>query len=303
VTPWFVVNPHAGGVRYSALAEAIRGRLAGREATISADLPRFDERSPRLVVAVGGDGTVSRVINACEPRSLRLGLIPRGSANDLGTELAIPADFERAFRVIQGGRYAEIDLLTVNGARFATCGGLGLATDVAARANEWKAGVGWPGRLARSLGPLVYPLAAIAETGTGAPRSIRATLRSEGLTRQVELSTALISNQPRFGGGFSASPLASNQDGHLHFCGLLAPRSRARLLRLSWALYRGSAEDCPEIFQVRASSLSIETEEDVAFFGDGEVLARGRLFRIEVLPRALKVAVPRPSHEELRRAG
>jgi diacylglycerol kinase family enzyme len=54
---------------------------------------------------------------------------------------------------------------------------------------------------------------------------------------------------------------------------------------------------------VRARALTIETREDVAFFGDGEILARGRHFRIEVLPRALKVAVPRPRLDELRRAG
>lgn len=301
MTPWFVVNPHAGGVRYAAVTEAIR-RLAGRDATISPHLPRPEGNALRLVVAVGGDGTVSRVINACEPRSLHLGLIPRGSANDLGTELAIPVDLGQALRVIQGGRFADIDLISVNGARFATCGGLGLATDVAARANAWKERAGWHGRLARHVGSLVYPFAALAETRANGGRVIRATIRAAGFSRRVDLTAVLISNQPRFGGRFSASPLASNQDGELHLCGLAAPRSRARLLRLCLAIYRGTAGRCPEIFQFRAPSVSIETEEEVSFFGDGEVLARGRQFRIEVLPRALKVAVP-PAHEELRRAG
>jgi diacylglycerol kinase (ATP) len=283
------------------MAEAIR-RLAGGDAAISPHLPRPEGSTPRLVVAVGGDGTVSRVINACEPRSLRLGLIPRGSANDLGTELAIPVDLGQALRVIQGGRFADIDLIAVNGARFATCGGLGLATDVAARANEWKGRVGWQGRLARSLGSLVYALAAVAETRASGRRVIRATIRAAGFSRRVDLTTMLISNQPRFGGRFSASPLASNQDGELHLCGLAAPRSRARLLRLCLEIHRGTAGRCPEIFQFRARSVSIDTEEEVTFFGDGEVLTRGRQFRIEVLPRVLKVAVP-PAHEELRRAG
>ncbi len=302
MTPWFVVNPHAGGVHYAAVAEAIR-RLAGRDATISPHLPQPEATKSRLVVAVGGDGTVSRVINACEPHSLRLGLIPRGSANDLGTELAIPVDLAQAFRVIQGGRFADIDLITVNGARFATCGGLGLATDVAARANRWKERAGWPGRVARRLGPLVYPLAALAETRASGRRVIRATIRTAGFTRRVDLTTVLISNQPRFGGRFSASPLASNQDGDLHLCGLLAPRSQTRLLRLCLEIYRGTAGRCPEILQFRARSVSIDTEEEVTFFGDGEALARGRQFHIEVLPRALKVAVPQPFLQELRRAG
>jgi YegS/Rv2252/BmrU family lipid kinase len=302
VTPWFVVNPHAGGVRYAAVAEAIR-RLAGSGATISPHLPHPEGSASRLVVAVGGDGTVSRVINACDPRSLRLGLIPRGSANDLGRELAIPADLGQALRVIQGGRFADIDLIDVNGARFATCGGLGLATEVAARANAWKKRAGWHGRLARRLGSLIYAVAALVETRANGDRGIRATISAPGFCRRALLTTVLISNQPRFGGRFSASPLASNQDGEIHLCGLTAPLSRARVLRVCLEIYRGTAGRCPEIFQFRAPSASIETEEEVPFFGDGEVLARGRHFRIEVLPRALKVAVPRPAFPELRRAG
>jgi len=291
VTPWFVVNPRAGGVRFGSVVREIRRGLAGRDSVVTAELPDQQAGPPHLVVAVGGDGTVSRVINGCDTRRLRLGLIPRGSANDLGAELRIPRDFERAWRVIEDGRYAAIDLLSVNGVRFATCGGLGLATDVAARANRWKAQAGWRGRAARSLGALVYPLATLAEL-SGPQRVLRATITADGVRRHVDLSMALISNQTRFGGRFSASPLASNRDGYLNLCGVEVPGSRARLLWLCFQLSRGRPDRCPEIFQLRARALTLETEQEVTFFGDGEALSRGRHFRIEVLPRALKVAAP-----------
>jgi diacylglycerol kinase (ATP) len=294
VTPWFVVNPHAGGVRYDALAKAIRRELAGRDATISSEPPDAASRGPRLVVAVGGDGTINRVINHCDPRELRLGIIPRGSANDLGAELAIPADFERAWRVLEAGCYEEIDLISVNGSRFATCGGIGLATDVAARANEWKARRGWIGRAARRLGPAVYVLSTLAEVQRRGVRPIRATIRADGVTRRVRLSAGLVSNQPRFGGFFSASPQASNRDGQLHLCAVRAPRGRARLLWLCAELLRSGPARAPEIFELRARSVTLETDADVTFFGDGEALAHGRHFQIEVLPRALKVATGRP---------
>jgi diacylglycerol kinase (ATP) len=293
--PWFVVNPVAGRVRYGAVETAIRRELAGRDATISPELPQASRGEGGIVVAVGGDGTVNRVINRCHPAGLRLGLIPRGSANDLGAELEIPNDLEHAWRVVEGGWYAQIDLLSVNGARFVTCGGLGLATEVAARANAWKARAGWIGRLARSLGPLVYPLATLAEVRARAGRPLRAVVHADGVARSVDLAALIVSNQARFGRWFSASPLASNRDGHLHLCGIETPRSRARLLRVCLQLLRGRPERCSEVFQLRATSMTIETDEEVTFFGDGEALARGRRFRIEVLPRALKVAVPRPA--------
>jgi len=137
-------------------------------------------------------------------------------------------------------------------------------------------------------------LASLAEVRRQKDKAIEATIRAGGLARRVRLSTALVSNQARLGGLFKASPQASNRDGLLHLCVVKAPKSRVRLLRLCAELLRGRPERCPEIFELRARSLTLETDADVTFFGDGEALAHGRRFHIEVLPRALKVATVRP---------
>jgi diacylglycerol kinase family enzyme len=218
--PWFVVNPHAGSVPSGALTAAIRRRLEGREAIISGELPPAASQD-RLVVAVGGDGTINRVINGCDPRQLRLGIVPRGSANDLGAELGIPSDFQRAWHVLETGACEQIDLISVNGSRFATCGGFGLATEVAARANRWKGQPRWRGRATRRLGPLVYVLAALSQLRQPPPRGIPVTLRVGGVRHRLRLGAALVSNQPCFGRWFSASPLASNRDGLLQVDRLL----------------------------------------------------------------------------------
>ena len=289
MNPWFVVNPRAGGVRYGELTKAIRRQLAGREATISGDPPDAEGRS-RLVVAVGGDGTVNRVINRCDPRRLRLGILPRGSANDLGRALAIPADLGRAWELLEAGASEEIDLISVNGSRFATCGGFGLAAEVALRANRWKAG--WTSAAARRLGPLVYVLASLAELSK-AQAGIAATVRAGGVTRRLHLAGALVSNQRHFGRWFSASPQASNRDGQLDFCGVEATGGRARLLSVFGQMLRGGCAGRSGVVALRARSLAIETDADVTFFGDGEPLSHGRRFRIEVLRRALTVVTGR----------
>jgi diacylglycerol kinase (ATP) len=287
---WFVVNPGAGGVRYGEVAAEIRHQLAGRDAVISWNTPT-DTHDRRLVVAVGGDGTVNRVINHCDPERLRLGIIPRGSANDLSRTLAIPRDFLRAWTVLESSEYAAIDLLTVNGARFATCGGLGLPSDVAAAANRWKARPGPLGRCARRLGPLVYLLAALTEMAQRGSGGLRARIDTgDGRCRTADLTALLVSNQARFGRWFSASPRASNRDGRLHLCGIEAPRTRARLLWICAQLLNGHPERCPEIFEVEVRSATVETDAPTTFFGDGEMIAHGRTFRLDVLPAALQVS-------------
>ena len=130
-------------------------------------------------------------------------------------------------------------------------------------------------------------------------RPLHATLRVNGVSRRVTLSTVVISNQARFGGRFSSSPLASNCDGQLDVCGMLRPRSRWRLLWLCAEAYRARADRCQEIFQHRSNAIEIETEQEAVFFGDGEIIARGRHFRVDVLAGALKVAVPRGDAQQV----
>lgn len=303
MTPWVVINPRAGDVRGEPLARRIRAALGARPAMITSELPPSSAPRRRLVIAAGGDGTVNRILNHCDPATLRLALLPCGSANDLAGELGVPSTFEAAWAVLEEAHFESIDLLRVNGSLFATCGGFGFASAVARRANTWKAGVLRP--LTRILGSLVYPVATLAEIAAAFPRPVRARIRARGATRFADLSTAIVSNQQRFGRRFTASRAACNADGELDLCGVGVPRSRARLLRLCAQFARGGPAEAPEVFRARARSMTIETDRVVSFFGDGEPLARGRRFALDVLPRALVVA--RPARQvctvELRDAG
>ena len=220
------------------------------------------------------------------------GVLPLGSANDLATELAIPPGVGPAWSVVQEGRYEEIDLIDVNGARFATCGGLGFATDVAVLAARWKSGEGWRGRLARRVGSLVYLLATATEVWRKR-QPIETTLRVSGTCLRETMSMVIVSNQPRIGAHFSPSPDASNRDGLVHTCAVRAPHSRLRLLWICFQLFRGRADRCREIRQICSESLTIETDREMTFFGDGEPLSSSKRFRIEVLPSALRVASAR----------
>jgi diacylglycerol kinase family enzyme len=84
-------------------------------------------------------------------RNVAVGIIPCGSSNDLAGQLDIPTDFQQACRIIRSARLTDIDLISVNGRYFATCGGFGLAADVAQRANAWRGGFGPTGDIARGV--------------------------------------------------------------------------------------------------------------------------------------------------------
>jgi len=302
----FIVNPMAGRVRYGKLVAAIREELSKHDIHITSSLPEalpeqsirstdgpqlpFDEAPPDMVVAVGGDGTVNRVINAVARRGVPVGILPCGSANDLAGALGIPEDFSRACAIIKSVHMVKIDLISVNGTYFATCGGLGVAAAVAQRVNRWKGGARRKSNVARVLGKKVYLLAALVELGR-TWRPVHGRIVGNGDGRQVRWASLLVCNQPQFG-GFSPAPMASNCDGILDLCEVRSPPQRGRMLWVSLQALRGRAHTCPEVTQHRATAVTIDTDRPVPFLGDGEILAVAQRFNIEVKPGALCVAVP-----------
>jgi YegS/Rv2252/BmrU family lipid kinase len=290
--PEFLVNPHASGVDQTDAVDAIRRELLGKDHVVSSSLRDRNDESPRFVVVVGGDGTVNWVINRFDVERLWLGVIPMGGANDLASELAIPHGIASAWPVVSAGRFEAIDLVQVNGRRFATCGGLGLATDVALLAARWKSRRGWRGRVTRRLGSAVYLLATVIEVFRRRP-SIRADIEAGTTSRHEVVSMLIVSNQPRIGAHFSASPSASNRDGLVDVCIVRAPGSRLRLLWICFQLFRGTPHRCREIEQVRCSSLTIRTDREMTFFGDGEPLTASQSFQIMTIERALRVTSAR----------
>lgn len=62
-----------------------------------------------VVVASGGDGTVSEVAAAISGRDVLLGVLPRGTSNSFAAGLGIPGDLEGALDVLRAGHVRVID--------------------------------------------------------------------------------------------------------------------------------------------------------------------------------------------------
>ena len=300
----FVLNPNAGRARIANVRRSLEERFPGASfETVSEPTPEALRTRLRagqgaraeVVVAVGGDGTVNRILNALGPGGPALGIIPTGTANDLARSLGIPTNLARACEVLRTGSLRRIDLASVNGSLFATCGGVGVAAAVAARADLWKRLRAWL-RITRFLGRRLYAVAALRELARPLPKSVVTVCCPDRHEMRGALAL-LVSNQPRFGGRFSASPHASNQDGLLDVCALPLPRTLpgwARVFRAAWS---GDIARLPGTRHGMAREMTVATSATTPFFGDGEILSRGRTFRISVLPGAARFVAPRAGGE------
>lgn len=73
-------------------------------------------RGATIVIAAGGDGTVSAVATALIGTTARLGVLPLGTSNSFGAALGIPGDLDGAFAMLARGETRTIDIAVVRSA-------------------------------------------------------------------------------------------------------------------------------------------------------------------------------------------
>jgi YegS/Rv2252/BmrU family lipid kinase len=91
------------------------------------------QSSERIVVAAGGDGTISAVAGALAGSDKILGVLPVGTLNHFAKDLGIPLDLEAAVRTIKEGEVAAIDVGEVNRRIFINNSSLGIYPQIVSR--------------------------------------------------------------------------------------------------------------------------------------------------------------------------
>jgi diacylglycerol kinase family enzyme len=91
-----------------------------------ADAARAASVETPVVVAAGGDGTVSRVVVGILDTAATLGVLPLGTLNHFAKDLHIPVNLEKAVATIVGGRVGRIDVGRVNDGVFVNNSSIGI---------------------------------------------------------------------------------------------------------------------------------------------------------------------------------
>lgn len=294
-----IVNPYSGRWRARAAIPAIEENL--RSLGIAFDLIATDAPNQGVeiarraasegydaVVAAGGDGAISEVVNGLllaageSPDAVAglLGIIPLGSANDLADALGLSHDVAEACRCLQAGRSRVIDVGQVNGRYFDNNSAVGLEPMVTLQQSQMK----------RIKGTLRYVLAALLTI----LRHRNWQMTAEWDDGRFDGPAALISvgNSTRTGGAFYMTPRAELDDGRLDFV-LAQGASRLRLLRLLPTTFDGRHVDEPEVIYGRTTRLTITCQPATPIQADGELfdLAATQI-AYRVLPGKLRVIVP-----------
>jgi len=282
-----VANPISGRGRGRVAAEALAAALTRLGARVQllttaarGDAPRLlASAGPcELVVAVGGDGTLSEVLAGLVDARTPVGLLPNGTANVLAQELRLPTDPERAAQVFLAGRVRELDVARVGG-----------------RLAHLVVGVGLDGRAvheveARRRGPitkLAYVGATLRALSRHRVVPLRVTLDDELLAERP--GQVWIANTRRYADQLRLAPDARLDDG-LWEVYLFARGSRRELVQ---AALRGLLAHLPggSVSLRRARRVRIEAEEPVPCQIDGDAGGTTPL-AFELTPHRYRIVVP-----------
>ena len=233
------------------------------------------EQGYDLVIAGGGDGTVSEVAAGLVGTGIPLGILPVGTFNNIAHSLHLPFDLPMAARNIAQGKTCDIDVGSANGVYFFEAVGVGLDASLFPIGEEIKGGH-YERLLEGAVRFLRY-------------RKMEITLLIDGNELRLESPMVVIANGPYYGAGFTIAPQADMTDGVFDVITFECTRTEvARHFALA-AQHREHQEPC--LSRLQGTEIEVLSLVPLPAHADGKPLGTGRV-AIRVLPRALRVIVP-----------
>ncbi len=284
----FIVNPISGGKSKERII-ALIGRLLDKS-RFSYEVVRTEraghalelarDADADLVVAIGGDGTVSEVARGLlrSKRPKTFGIIPCGSGDGLALHLGISRHPEKAIEVLNGGVTARMDYGTVNGEPFFCTTGVGFDADVASAFAR-----------SRHRGLLSYISTAFRLWTHFTPDTYTVTV--DGKTVETLAAMVTVGNVNQWGNQARITPLASVQDGMMDVT-VVRPFHLWNVPRLARLLMTGRADKAREVIERRGKQVLVRLTRDGAAHRDGDPFPAGKTLSVDTVPAALEVVVP-----------
>ncbi|MGH7495848.1 MAG: diacylglycerol/lipid kinase family protein [bacterium] len=237
------------------------------------------------IAALGGDGTLFQVVNAClrQPDfNTPVALIPAGTGNSFAQEFRdgrLRPDWER----ILTGTHTAIDVLHCRLREpveayhseyyFLNVVGAGFVSEVNITSQRYK-----------HLGMFAYALGVFLTLVKLRPAQLRMVLDERMIERDSVF--VMICNSRYIGGNMKVAPEARLDDGLMDIV-LAKEISRIGLIRAFPSVFAGHHTDHPKIEMFRGRKLRLESDPPQLLTPDGEIVGKTPM-EIEVLPRRLQ---------------
>ena len=276
----FIVNPISGKGRKERIIahlkmkglEVICTEYAGHAEKIAR------EATQRVIVAVGGDGTVNEVARGIVGTDKILGIIPCGSGDGLALHLGVSRHYKRALNTILEGKTTSIDSAEINGKAFFSVCGVGFDALVSERfANSGKRGL------------LNYIEQGLKTWKTYVPEKYL--INIDGKEWENDAALITVGNSSQWGNNAKIAPLADINDGMLDIT-IVDMFGTVDLPALAYLLMTGHLDHNNKVHCHRGKRITISRKISGPAHADGDWFNAGTTLEIKILPESLNVIIP-----------
>ena len=289
----FILNPNAGPNRRLDLPALLARHLGGRpeldyavrptqHAGHAVALARQAAREGfRVVVAVGGDGTINEVGRGLLGTGAALGIVPQGSGNGLARHLKVPLNVPAALRRLRAPAFSRMDVGFINEQPFFCTAGLGFDAHVSQHF-----------ALAGTRGLPTYVRVALREYRRyrPVPVTVRLGAGAGGTRLETDCYVMAFANASQYGNNAYIAPQADLRDGLLDVC-LIDALPLSRALRVGLALGLGNLPGTQAAAYHQTAQAHITAAAPLGYHADGDYLGHATEFDVSISPLALEVAI------------
>jgi YegS/Rv2252/BmrU family lipid kinase len=292
-----VINPVAHELSAEGLREMFRSEETGEAPDVYATeanhnvLEVVQERLHKgieLVIAAGGDGTVSSCAGAIQGTDKWLGIMPMGTGNVIAKDLGIPTSLEEAAKVIRGpNRERRIDVLSCEEQYYLLNVGAGLSPLIMDGADR---------EAKQRFGLLAYIASGLKKAFGYQPHRFTVTL--DGKEQVMDGSEVIVLNSASI--GHPALKLDEGilmDDGEVQVC-VLKSRNLWESILAGFGVVFGLGDRNKHVSCYPARErVIIDSEGDVLIQGDGDIIGHTPA-DVRLMPKAVRLLVPTDAADE-----
>ena len=273
----FIINSLAGRGKYTKLLPNIE--KVCKEENLDYEIRYITEKlsgkdialeyknEENIIYSVGGEGTLTRILQGIIGTKNKLGVIPSGSGND-------------TFRTIKMLPEGEnlVDIAKINDTYFINVACTGLDAEVGNNVDILREKTKIPASQLYNAS-IIYTFVKYKFKKIKIKTSIKEI--------QDSYSILSICNGGYYGGGFNIAPKSQMTDGLLDIY-YVEKMSKLKIIPLLLKLKQGKHEGKRKIHKFRTNHIELEFEEKITFNIDGEKLI-DKHFVIDVIPKAITI--------------
>lgn len=223
--------------------------------------------SRNIIVAVGGDGMINKVLNGIANTSNMLSYIPYGTGNDLA----------KTVKETLGPGRSSVDLVRINDRYFINVACFGIDADIA-NDDRFIHNKYIPKSLRYHTGVLYHFLKYSAK---------QMEVMIDSSVINDKFTTIAVCNARYYGGGYKIAPSSLLNDGLVEVY-LVDELNKFGMAKTILSMQDGSHELSPSVKKIRTDSLTISSDVPISGNIDGEIITASE-FDIEVEPKAIEI--------------